>query len=91
MPKNKTVNERLESLEKQIRHLFNLSRAVIDNQTKINSVINGPTDVQITQAHVWRCKREENKPPRTAAYGAVYYRPTDIDEILAEYLISQMP
>lgn len=89
--KNRTTEQRLESMEKQIRHLFNLQRSVLDNQQVINNVINGPSDVQITHAHEWRKKREQIKPPREATYGAVYYRPNDIDEILAEYLISQMP
>lgn len=87
----KTQEKRIASIEKQIRHLFTLMRATIDNQSTLNSVLNGPTDVQITYAHEWRCKREQTKPPRQSVYGAVYYRPNDIDEILAEYLISQQP
>lgn len=89
--KQKSVDERLDSLENQVRKLFNLTRGVIDNQVRINNVMNGPTDVQLTHAHEWRKKREESKPPRESIYGAVYYRPNDLDEILAEYLISQQP
>lgn len=91
MPVNKSQEQRLESLENQVRKLFNLTRGVMDNQTRINSVINGPTDVQLTHAKEWRKKREENNPPREAQYGALYYRPNDLDKILAEYLISQQP
>lgn len=89
--KSDVLGKRLESIEKQIRHLFSLMRATIDNQASISNILNGPTDIQITNAHVWRCKREEIKPPRQSMHGAVYYRPNDLDEILAEYLISQQP
>lgn len=87
----KSIDARLGTIESQIRKLFNLVHGIHNNQTQINNIINGPTNYQLTHAHEWRRKREETKPPRQSAYGAVYYRPNDIDEILAEYLISQQP
>jgi len=86
---NKSIEQRLGSLENQVRKLFNLTRSVVDQQNIINNHITGPTQIQLTHAHEWRKARERIHPCRESQYGAQYYRPNDLDEILAEYLLSQ--
>lgn len=81
------LDEKLNSLDKQIKKLFSLLKGTQERQEMLAEEVikSTPTDIELTQAHEWRKSRERIYPPRESQYGAVYYRPNDLDKILADY------
>jgi hypothetical protein len=83
----KTNEDRIDSLESQVRKLFNLCRDISDKlDAPVNNVMN---DVDLATANAWYESHVRVYPPRISQYGSRYYKERDIPQILAAYLVSQ--